>query len=125
MHSVLLLLMTMNLVQLMPLHCPPLAFRDKANVGVVEHKPFAIHALEELITDFFPHWVYRSSSRRFVRADAPGGDAHEVPPPARPNKLEAIDQVGGSAGTGTRATNPSPLSKYMSKAMSLYNNYVG
>jgi hypothetical protein len=39
--------------------------------------------------------------------------------------MDAIDQIGGSAGTGTRGLQPSAISKYMTRAMSLYSGYFG
>jgi hypothetical protein len=88
------------------------------------HGRIVLHTLEQLFTDFFPHWVYKSGSRRFVRGES--CEAHEVPPAPRPHKLDAIDQIGGSAGTGpVRGMQPSAVSKYMARAMSLYSGYIG
>jgi cytoplasmic FMR1 interacting protein len=87
------------------------------------HGRIVMHTLEQVFTDFFPHWVYTSGTRRFLRGESCA--AHEVPPAPRPQKMDAIDQIGGSAGTGTRGLQPSAVSKYMMRAMSLYSGYFG
>jgi cytoplasmic FMR1 interacting protein len=87
------------------------------------HGRIVMHTLEQLFTDFFPNWVYKTTARRFVRA--PSSEAHEVPPAPKPQRLAAADQIGGSAGTGTRGLQASAISKYMSRSMTLYSGFIG
>ena len=84
------------------------------------HGRIVIHSLSELISEFFPNFVYHSNSRRFKRGVS--SEAHEVQPQRRHVRVDAIDQLGGSTLSGT---GPSATSRYMSQATKLYSTFVG